>query len=66
MYQTSRKAQSAFSQRGRDIITSRKAERRFKQQEQLFLKQNELDIEQIHLIQKLSIDMIEEGRGEYF
>lgn len=66
MYQTSRKAQSAFSQRGRDIITSRKAERRFKQQEQLFLKQNELDIEQLHLIENLSIDMIEEGTGEYF
>jgi hypothetical protein len=66
MNKTSRKAQSAFSRRGRDIINSRRANRIANQQRQLSIKQNELDMAQLYLIENLSSDMIEEGTGEYF
>jgi hypothetical protein len=66
MYKTSRKSESAFSRRGRDIINSRRANRIADQQRQLSIKQNELDIAQLYLIENLSSDMIEEGTGEYF
>ena len=66
MYKTSRKAESAFSRRGRDIINSRRVNRRVKQEEQLLVKQNELDIEQLHLIEDLTTDIVENGESQYF
>lgn len=66
MYKTSRKVKYAFSRKARDIINSRRVNRRVNQQRQLSLKQNELDMEQLYLIENLSNDMIEEGTGEYF
>ena len=66
MYQTSRKGNSAFSLRGRDIINSRRVQRKVKHEEQASIKQNELDMVQLYLIENLSSDMIEEGTGEYF
>lgn len=66
MYKTSRKVKSAFSRKARDIINSRRVNRRVNQQRELSLKQNELDMEQLYLIENLSNDMIEEGTGEYF
>ena len=66
MYKTSRKGNYAFSQRGRDIINSRRANRMADQQRQASIKQNELDMAQLYLIENLSSDMIEEGTGEYF
>lgn len=66
MYQTSRKSNSAFSQRGRDILNSRRVQRKVEQEEQASIKQNELDLKQLYLIENLSSDMIEQGTGEYF
>jgi hypothetical protein len=66
MYKTSRKSESAFSRRGRDIINSRRANRIADQQRQLSIKQNELDMEQLYLIEDLTTSIIEEGTGEYF
>jgi len=66
MYKTSRKGNFAFSQRGRDIINSKRVQRKVKKEEQLSIKQNELDMAQLYLIENLSSDMVEEGIGEYF
>ena len=66
MYKTSRKAESAFSRRGKDIIRSRRANRMADQQRQLSIKQNELDMEQLYLIENLSSDIIENGNDQYF
>ena len=66
MYKTSRKAESAFSQRGKDIIRSRRANRIADQQRQLSIKQNELNMEQLYLIEDLTTSIIENGNDEYF
>ncbi len=66
MYKTSRKGQSTFSQRGKDIINSRRVDRRVKQQEQISIKRNELDIEKLNLISDISSTMVDNGEGEYF
>ncbi len=66
MYKTSRKTESAFSRRGKDIIRSRRANRIADQQRQLSIKQNELDMEQLYLIEDLTTSIIENGNDEYF
>ena len=66
MYKTSRKGQSAFSRRGRDIINSRRANRRVNQERQLIIKQNELDMEQLHLIEDIVSNIIEDGDQHKF
>ncbi len=66
MYKTSRKAESAFSLRGKDIIRSRRANRIADQQRQLSIKQNELNMEQLYLIEDLTTNIIENGNDEYF
>ncbi len=66
MYKTSRKSESAFSRRGRDIINSRRVNRRVNQEGQLSIKQNELDMEQLHLIEDLTTDIVENGESQYF
>ena len=58
MYKTSRKAESAFSQRGKDIIRSRRANRIADQQRQLSIKQNELNMEQLYLIEDLTTSKV--------
>ena len=55
------KGNSAFSHRGRYIINSRRVQRKVNQIKQLFLKQNQLDMTPLYLIDYLSSDMIEEG-----
>lgn len=66
MYKTSRKGDSDNSRPGRASINSRKVDRRVKQERQLSIKQNELDMAQLSLIKHLSTDMIDEGTGESF
>jgi hypothetical protein len=66
MYKTSRKVESAFSRRARDIINSRRVNRRVNQQRQLSLKQNELDMEQLYLIEDLASNIVENGESQYF
>ena len=66
MYKTSRKGQSAFSRRGRDIINSRRVNRRVNQEGQLSIKQNELDMEQLHLIEDVANNIIENGDQNKF
>jgi hypothetical protein len=66
MFKTSRKSESAFSRRGRDIINSRRVNRRVNQEGQLSIKQNELDREQLHLIEDLANNIIENGDQHKF
>jgi hypothetical protein len=66
MYKTSRKGQSAFSRRGRDIINSRRVNRKVNQERQLIIKQNELDMEQLHLIEDIVSNIIENGDQNKF
>lgn len=66
MYKTSRKSKSDNGRLGKDSINSRKVDRRVKQERQVSMKQNELDMAQLSLIQNLSSDMLHEGTGESF
>ena len=66
MYKTSRKGESDNGRRGRDSINSRRVDRRVKQERQVSMKQNELDMAELSLIQDLSSDMVHEGIGESF
>jgi hypothetical protein len=66
MYKTSRKAESAFSHRAKDIIKSRRMNRIVNEQRQLSIKQNELDMEQLYLIEDLASNIVENGESQYF
>ena len=64
MYKTSRKGESDNGSRGRDSINSRRVDRRVKQERQVSMKQNELDMEQLSLIEDLSRNIVENGQAD--
>lgn len=66
MYKSSRKRKSIFSQRGRDIINSKRIERRVKQRDQLSIKQNELYRKHLNITENIAHQLIINNKSSHF